>query len=142
MLIFLSCDYIDFVLFMSTVLHRFCWNFNFNCNFSTVAEKDTAAAAKAAVGRLKAALGRQRAAHRLRLAAAAQLRPPICLKIVSLAYDKGNVGKTGKVSNFGSIGDGSDKGNARKVGKTGKVSNFGAIGNRSDMIKLVILGCL
>ena len=36
----------------------------------TVAEKDTAAAAKAAVGRPKAAVGRQRAAHRLRLAAA------------------------------------------------------------------------
>ena len=107
MLIFLSCDYIDFVLFVSTVLHRFCWNFNFNCNFSTVVEKDAAAA----VGRPKAALGRQRAAHQLRLAAAAQPRPPICLKIVSLAYDKGNVGKTGKVSNFGSIGNGSDKGN-------------------------------
>ena len=53
----------------------------------TVAEKDTAAAAKAAVGRPKAAVGRQRAAHRLRLAAAAQPRPPICLKIDSLAYD-------------------------------------------------------
>ena len=54
---------------------------------NTVAEKDTAAAAKAAVGRPKAAVGRQRAAHRLRLAAAAQPRPPICLKIDSLAYD-------------------------------------------------------
>ena len=53
----------------------------------TVAEKDTAVAAKAAVGRPKAAIGRQRAAHRLRLAAAAQPRPPICLKIDSLAYD-------------------------------------------------------
>ena len=53
----------------------------------TVAEKDTAAAAKATVGRLKAAVGRQRAAHRLWLAAAAQPRPPICLKIDSLAYD-------------------------------------------------------
>ena len=47
---------------------------------STVAEKDTAAAAKAANGR-------QRAAHRLRLAAAAQPRPQICLKIDSLAYN-------------------------------------------------------
>ena len=46
-----------------------------------MAEKDTAAAAKAAVGR-------QRAAHRLRLAAAAQPRPPICLKIDSLAYNR------------------------------------------------------
>ena len=54
---------------------------------STVAEKDTAAAAKAAVGRPRAAVGRQRAAHRLWLAAAAQPRPPICLKIDSLAYD-------------------------------------------------------
>ena len=54
---------------------------------STVAEKDTAAAAKAAVGRPKAAIGRQRAANRLWLAAAAQPRPPICLKIDSLAYD-------------------------------------------------------
>ena len=52
-----------------------------------MAEKDTAAAAKAAVGRQKAAVGRQRAARRLRLAAAAQPRPPICLKINSLAYD-------------------------------------------------------
>ena len=50
-------------------------------------EKDTAAAAKAAVGRPKAAVGRERAAYRLRLAAAAQPRPPICLKIDSLAYD-------------------------------------------------------
>ena len=54
---------------------------------STVAEKDTAAAAKAAVGRPKAAVGRQRAAHRLRLAAAAQPRPLICLKVDSLAYN-------------------------------------------------------
>ena len=38
-------------------------------------------------GRPKAAVGRQRAAHRLRLAAAAQPRPPICLKIDSLAYE-------------------------------------------------------
>ena len=53
---------------------------------STVAEKDTAAAAKAAVGHPKAAVGRQRAAHRLRLAAVAQPRPPICLKIDSPAY--------------------------------------------------------
>ena len=58
-----------------------------NNMISTVAEKDTAAAAKAAVGRPKAAVGRQRAAHRLRLAAAAQPRPPICLKIDSLAYN-------------------------------------------------------
>ena len=55
--------------------------------YITVAEKDTAAAAKAAVGRPKAAVGRQRAAHRLRLAAAARPRPPICLKIDSLAYN-------------------------------------------------------
>ena len=54
---------------------------------STVAEKDTAAAAKAAVGRPKAAVGRQRAAHRLRLTAVAQPRPPICSKIDSLAYN-------------------------------------------------------
>ena len=54
---------------------------------STVAEKDTAVVAKAAVGHPKAAVGRQMAAHRLRLAAAAQLRPPICLKIDSLAYE-------------------------------------------------------
>ena len=53
----------------------------------TVAEKDTVAAAKAAVGRPKAAVGRQRAAHRLRLAAAAQPRPPKRLKIDSLAYN-------------------------------------------------------
>ena len=52
-----------------------------------MAEKDTAVAAKAAVGRPKAANGRQRAAHRLRLGAAAQPRPPICLKIDSLAYN-------------------------------------------------------
>ena len=44
----------------------------FNC---TVAEKDTAAAAKATVGHPKATFGCQRAAHRLRLAATAQLRP-------------------------------------------------------------------
>ena len=54
---------------------------------TTVAEKDTAAAVKAAVGRPKATVGRQRAAHRLRLAAAAQPCPPICLKIDSLAYN-------------------------------------------------------
>ena len=58
-----------------------------NAPLTTVAEKDTAAAAKAAVGRPKAAVGRQRAARRLRLAAAAQPRPPICLKIDSLAYN-------------------------------------------------------
>ena len=54
----------------------------------TVAEKDTAAAAKAAVGRPKAAVGRQKAARRLRLAAAAEPRPPICLKFNSLAHDR------------------------------------------------------
>ena len=53
-----------------------------------MAEKDTAAAAKAAMGRPKAAVGRQRATHRLRLAAAAQPRAPICLKIDSLAYNR------------------------------------------------------
>ena len=58
---------------------------------NTVAEKDTDAAAKAAVGRAKAAVGRQRAAHRLRLAAAAEPHPPICLKINSLAYDWLNI---------------------------------------------------
>ena len=52
-----------------------------------MAEKDTAAEAKAAVTRPIATVGRQRAAHRLRLAAAAQPRPPICLKIDSLAYE-------------------------------------------------------
>ena len=52
----------------------------------TVAEKDTAAAAKAAVSRPKAAVGRQKAARRLRLAAAAEPRPPICLKINFLAH--------------------------------------------------------
>ena len=46
---------------------------NILCLLITVAEKDTAAAAQ---GRPKAAVGRQRAAHRLRLAAAAQPRPP------------------------------------------------------------------
>ena len=54
---------------------------------ATVAEKDTDAAAKAAVGRSKAAIGRQRAAHRLRLAASAQPRPPMCWKIDSLPYN-------------------------------------------------------
>ena len=52
-----------------------------------VAEKDTAVAAQAAVGRLKAAVGHQRAAHWLWLAAAAQPCPPICLKNYFLAYD-------------------------------------------------------
>ena len=33
------------------------------------------------------------------------------------------------MSNFVPVGDGSDKGNG---GKTGKVSNFGAIGDGSD----------
>ena len=61
--------------------------YNWHGRTTTVAEKDTAAAAKAAVGRLKAAVGRQRAAHRLRLATAARSRPPISLKIDSLAYE-------------------------------------------------------
>ena len=52
-----------------------------------MAEKDTAAAAKTAVGRPKAVVGCKRAAHRLQLAAAAQPHPPICLKIDSLAYN-------------------------------------------------------
>ena len=39
---------------------------------------------------------------------------------------KGNVGKIGKVGNFGAIGDGSVKGNI------GKISNFGAVGDGSD----------
>ena len=52
-----------------------------------VAEKDTATAAQATVGRQKAAVGSQRAAHWLQLAAAAQPCPPICLKKYSLAYD-------------------------------------------------------
>ena len=54
---------------------------------TTVSKKDTAVAAKAAVDRPKADVGRRRAAHRMRLAAAAQLHPPICLKIDSLAYE-------------------------------------------------------
>ena len=41
------------------------------------------------------------------------------------------VGKIGKISNFGAVGDGSDKGNI------GKISNVGAVGHSSD--KLVIL---
>ena len=41
----------------------------------------------------------------------------------------GNVGKIGKISHFGAVGDGSDKGN---VGKVGKISNFGAVGDGSD----------
>ena len=53
-----------------------------------VAEKDTAVAAQATVGRPKAVVGRQRAAHRLRLAAVAQPRLPICLKNYPLAYDR------------------------------------------------------
>ena len=59
----------------------------YNCIVAALAEKDTAAAAKPRWGRSKAAVGRQRAAHRLRLAAAAQPRPLICLKIDSLAYE-------------------------------------------------------
>ena len=51
-----------------------------NACIPTVAEKDTAAAAQATVGHPKAAFGCQRAA-------AAQPRPPICLKNYSLAYD-------------------------------------------------------
>ena len=42
---------------------------------------------------------------------------------------KGNLGKVGKISNFGAVGDGSDKGN---LGKIGKISNFGAVGDGSD----------
>ena len=38
-------------------------------------------------------------------------------------------GKVGKISNFGAVGDGSDKGN---LGKVGKISNFGAVGDGSD----------
>ena len=45
------------------------------------------------------------------------------------------------MSNFGAVGDGSDKGNA---GNVGKVSNFGAVGDGSikgdvgKLVKLVI----
>ena len=39
------------------------------------------------------------------------------------------VGKIGKISNFGAVGDGNDKGNLSKVGK---ISNFGAVGDGSD----------
>ena len=57
--------------------------------------------------------------------------------------DKGNVGKISKVSNFGAIGDGSDKDNVGKINKIGRVSYFGAVGNTSDkgvkLVKLVIL---
>ena len=52
-----------------------------------------------------------------------------------------NKGKVGKISYFGAVGDGSDKGNVGKVGKIGKVSNFGAVGDGSDkgimLVKLV-----
>ena len=41
---------------------------------------------------------------------------------------KGNVGKVGKISNFGAVGDGSVNGN---VGKVGKISNFGAVSHTS-----------
>ena len=41
----------------------------------------------------------------------------------------GKVGKIDKISNFGAVGDGSDKGN---LGKIGKISNFGAVGDSSD----------
>ena len=34
--------------------------------------------------------------------------------------DKSILGKVGKISNFGAVGDGSDKGNLGKVGKIGK----------------------
>ena len=34
------------------------------------------------------------------------------------------VGKIGKISNFGAVGDGSNKG---KIGKIGKISNFGEL---------------
>ena len=66
---------------------NFWWAQGSSTQKLTVAEKDTAAAAKATVSRPKATVGRQRAAHRLRLAAAAQPRPPIFLKIDSLAYN-------------------------------------------------------
>ena len=48
-------------------------------------------------------------------------------------------GKVSKVSNFGAVGDGSDKGNAGNVVKTGKVINFGAIGDGSNIVKLIKL---
>ena len=38
------------------------------------------------------------------------------------------------MSNFGAVGDSSDKGN---VGKIGKVNNFGAMGDGSERVKLV-----
>ena len=43
--------------------------------------------------------------------------------------DKSNIGNVGKISNFGAVGDSSDKSN---IGKVGKISNFGAIGNGND----------
>ena len=43
-----------------------------------------------------------------------------------------NLSKVGKISNFGAVGDGSDKGNLGKIGKVGKISNFGAVGDGSD----------
>ena len=51
--------------------HALIYAYMEHAQFVTVAEKDTAAAAKAAVSRPKAADGRQKAAYRLRLAAAA-----------------------------------------------------------------------
>ena len=42
-------------------------------------------------------------------------------------------GKIGKISNFGAVGDSSNKG---KIGKVGKISNFGAVGNGSDKDKI------
>ena len=76
----------SYIIFMVTCVEIYVTTRS-SIHLITVAEKDTAVAAKAAVGRPKAAVGRQRAAHRLRLAAAAQPCPPICLKIDSLAYN-------------------------------------------------------
>ena len=42
-------------------------------------------------------------------------------------------------ANFGAGGDGSKKGNVGKADIIGRVSNFGAIGDSSDKVKLVIL---
>ena len=41
-----------------------------------------------------------------------------------MAGDKSSIGKVGKVSNFGAIGDSNNKSN---IGNVGKVSNFGAV---------------
>ena len=40
--------------------------------------------------------------------------------------EEDNLGKVGKISNFGAIGDGRVKGN---LGKAGKIGNFGAVGD-------------